>query len=695
MQNGIRAIALSSLFLIPICSLAQTSPAVPGKIWRAVENEISGDNSFDMIRYLTRYHAPNGSNDDFEAQANWVAEKAREYGLVDVKVFWVGGGRGRPWNLRSGEAWIVEPDVVKLGDTLESPLRIATNSRSADITAELIDVGEGTKESDFQDKDVQGKVVLASGPSRVVHALAVWKHGAAGVISYAPQRPYFPDQVALAFLPYKSDDGKEPTFAFLLTQREGDGLHGRLSQLKRDGKTMRVRVKIETDFNEARQGIAEGWIRGTNPRNDDIVLTAHMQEERTSANDDRSGVANLLEIARVLNKLIGEGKLERPQRNIRFWWVDEIGAEYRYLAENPEAARTMLANLNQDMVGAKQSEGFRVQFMSRTPFSRPSFLNDVVESVLCAVVWGNTAVPLRRGSNSSDFAKPMFALKGSREPYRAMPVPFYDSTDHMVFNDGRVGVPGISLTNWPDTYIHSTDDDLWQVDATQLKRNAFVIAVCSYMLASAGEADLARLTALVLGGAQSRLARDSAAAVSGLTDESEQDPANRYKDAVMLLDTAVWRESEAVGSLRVFADGGGTGGKLIATARERVQKLAFTLRADLDVFYQQLTGRKAEVVLTEEEKQAAVRIPSWKATLLDTQTEKVKMPDSPENLHWHYVFEINNLIDGKRSILFIYRMARAAALSAGKWYYGSVEFSDVTKYFESLEKEGVIAIQGK
>ena len=212
-----------------------------------------------------------------------------------------------------------------------------------------------------------------------------------------------------------------------------------------------------------------------------------MQEEKTSANDDRSGVANLLEIARALNKLMADGKLERPRRNIRFWWVDEIGAEYRYLADNPDAAKTMLANLNQDMVGAKQSDGFRVQFMSRTPFSRPSFLNDVVESVVNAVVWGNTAVPLRQGANSSAFSRPMFALKGTREPFRAMPVHFYDSTDHMVFNDGRVGVAGVSLTNWPDTYIHSTDDDLWQVDATQLKRNAFIVAASAYTLASVGE----------------------------------------------------------------------------------------------------------------------------------------------------------------------------------------------------------------
>jgi len=554
-------------------------------------------------------------------------------------------------------------------------------------------VGAGALEADYQGKDVKDKIVLACGRAGAVHALAVWKFGAAGVIAYAPQRPYFPDQVALAGIPYKSDDGKESRFAFILTQREGDGLRARLAALTRNGKTMRVRVKIDTYFNEPRQGITEGWIRGTNPKNDDIVLTAHMQEERTSANDDRSGVANLLEIARALNKLMADGKLERPRRNIRFWWVDEIGAEYRYFAENPDAAKTMLANLNQDMVGAKQSDGFRVQFMSRTPFSRPSFLNDVVESVVNAVVWGNTAVPLRQGANSSAFSRPMFALKGTREPFRAMPVHFYDSTDHMVFNDGRVGVAGVSLTNWPDTYIHSSDDDLWQVDATQLKRNAFIVATAAYTLASVGEKDLPRLTALVLGGAQQRLSRDSEAALIRLTDDSAGTPASRYKDALMLLETAAWRETGAVMSLQVFAEGSSRPARLVTAARAKVQNLATTLRRNIDDFYQQATGQKPAVVLSDAEAQAAGRIPAWKASLLDIQTEKVRLPRGMEDLHGHYAFEVNNLIDGKRSVLDIYRIVRAAALSAGDWYYGSVELAGVNKLLDSLEKAGAVTVQ--
>ena len=119
-EKVMKRFLLPAVLLIPYCSMAQTSPAVPLKVWQAIENEISGDNSFDLIRHLTLYHSPNGSNEDFEAQAKFVADKAREYGLVDTKVFWV-GGTDRPWNVRSGEAWIVEPRSRNSGTPWNRP----------------------------------------------------------------------------------------------------------------------------------------------------------------------------------------------------------------------------------------------------------------------------------------------------------------------------------------------------------------------------------------------------------------------------------------------------------------------------------------------------------------------------------------------------------------------------------------------
>jgi hypothetical protein len=60
----------------------------------------------------------------------------------------------------------------------------------------------------------------------------------------------------------------------------------------------------------------------------------------------------MLEIGRALNRLIEEGRIPRPRRNLRFWWVNEISSQRQYFADHPEAHNEMWVNINQDMVGA-------------------------------------------------------------------------------------------------------------------------------------------------------------------------------------------------------------------------------------------------------------------------------------------------------------------------------------------------------
>ena len=150
-------------------------------------------------------------------------------------------------------------------------------------------------------------------------------------------------------------------------------------------------MKIDATVAEAPfQSFVEAVIRGSEIHDQDIVLTGHIQEERFSANDDGSGLANGLEIGRALKKAIDEGRLPRPRRDIRFWWCDEISGEEQFFAAFPDERKQILVNINQDMSGALQSAGSRVQFVSREPWSRASFLGDVMESILVALVHGNT-----------------------------------------------------------------------------------------------------------------------------------------------------------------------------------------------------------------------------------------------------------------------------------------------------------------
>jgi len=149
-----------------------------------------------------------------------------------------------------------------------------------------------------------------------------------------------PDQVAWAQLPYEAKgvegvkDGTPPGFAVMISPRRGLWLQ---KQLASAGAPLRVKVDVEADYPEKpEQAMVEAWIRGSEIHDQQIVLTAHIQEEMTSANDDGSGCANLVEIGRALARLVKDGTLPRPRRDIRFWWVNELSSQPRYFRDHPD-----------------------------------------------------------------------------------------------------------------------------------------------------------------------------------------------------------------------------------------------------------------------------------------------------------------------------------------------------------------------
>ncbi|NIR42397.1 MAG: M28 family peptidase, partial [Gemmatimonadetes bacterium] len=281
---------------------------------------------------------------------------AEEYGLADVKLIKQEYG-GVPWNASFADLWIVEPEPRRIASTLGSPLHLVDYSRPANVTAELVDVGAGDEE-DFDGVDVRGKVVLTYGSAFAVMARAVGERGAAGLVVYPnpfSDQVAYPDQLPWTRMSSRGGDDWEPTFAFNLSLRQGLALRDRLAA---SDEPVIVRAVVESEFSSVQgdepwQVMVEAFIPGSDPNaGQDIVLTGHLQEEATSANDDASGCASVLEVARALNRLINEGRLPRPKRNIRLWWVTEISSQRRYFADHPEAHHDMWVNINQDMVGA-------------------------------------------------------------------------------------------------------------------------------------------------------------------------------------------------------------------------------------------------------------------------------------------------------------------------------------------------------
>ncbi len=743
MRQFLLAALLALGMLAP--AAAQTSPFVDEKTERLLVNELSGDRAFETLRITTQWHKPSAS-EGFFAVARYVMERAREAGLEDVK--WIDQvADSAPWTGRSAEAWLVEgegPDAkeTKLASVAEVGTSLADYSRPAKVMAEIVDVGSGESAADYKGKDVRGKIVLAYGSPVTVTEQAVWKRGAAGILAWSSTRlnalADAPDQVAWQRVPEKDGPkGEKTTFAFVLSAREGKTLSDRLRGeatrriFATDGGTslpkLHARVVVDSVIaSERKTAMVEARLRGTDPRLPEIVLTAHLQESKFSANDDQSGVASILEIGRTLARLVAEGKIPRPRRGIRFWWADEIHSEYRYFADHPDEARRVLANLNQDMVGARQSTGGRVQHMTRTPWVRPSFLADVEESILEMVVAGNTAYLSAFQAQSIPpgvpFSKPIFSRLGTREPFHARAVPYFSNTDHMVFNDSWVGVPGTTLTNWPDEFIHSSADDVWQIDATQIERNAFIVAATALWLANAGEAEASRTASYVAGRALGRIGRDFtvglARVASGETPRDED-----YRAAANLLATSLEKEIAAVRSVAALAP------VTEETLHPRVAALeqsAREMQALLVSTFQELSGGRAPGGSAgSAEQRLAARVPKRAVSTLaewlalqekvrDKRTDEERArreahdaaalappgrrkgapprppPSDEPKLTSLMQFAAMNWIDGKRDAAEIARRVQAEALSAGTWYYGEVTPELVEKFFERQARDGLI-----
>ncbi len=663
-----------------------------------ISQEISGDAAYGHIRFMTQFHRPRGGSDGLWTVAEYVAAKATEFGLSDVQLI-KQASTTIPWNATFADLWIVEPEPERLASTLQSVLHLADYSRPTDVTAELIDIGAG-EAADYQGKDVAGKIVLTYGSLNGAMREAVWNRGALGVIWYPS--PFAsdvgisgagfarPDQLRWISIPSRGSDGHEPTFAFGLSLRQGTLLRNRLAQSR---EPIKVRALVESSMesgqgSEPWQVMVEAFIRGSEPTlGQDIVLTSHMQEEGTSANDDASGVASVLEVARALNRLITDGVVPRPRRNIRFWWVTEISSQRQYFADHPDAHRGMWVNINQDMVGANQAQDvMRKQNITRLPAARFHFFNDVVESVVEYMVAANNFELAQLEGGVALYPKPHMAHLGTQHRYNAAMIYNHNSTDHMTFNEAPIGVPGVTFTNMPDRYIHSSDDDLWNIDPTQLGRSAAAVGLMAYIMAAADSASVPALGAATAGRGFERLGRNVRLALSWIAGASDRDTA--YRQAVDQVWYATQRERMALTSLEqvdpsaaLFTD---------PLLQELDRREAQALR-EVGLVYRQLTGKRQVPSATRSatEGRLAELRPVLVAGPAEFLRQRGRVTFVP-GIRSLMSFEVLNAVDGRRSGLDIARFVAAEAREAGESYYGTVTAEAVLQYLTNLEEAQLI-----
>ena len=714
-------IALGLAILYGAEARAQKPPLLPEKDVAALANEVSGETAKQNLEGIARFHRQRGSKGFHEA-AELVAERLRAYGLSDVailqfpadgKVFY-GTQRSRPaWDAEFGildditvgqnvpcsdekikaskpvsiiDCYIL--NVKRIASYEAEQVVLAEDSESADVTANLVDVGEGTNESDYAGKQVKGKIVLVSAQPGAVQDLAVGKYGAAGIVSYAQNQKTAwsgenQDAIRWGHLETFSPN---KTFAFMVSLKTAHEFQARLAK----GEQITLHAVVKAGQHPGNYEVVTATIPGTDPKlkDEEIVFSCHLDHERPGANDNASGCAAILEVARTLQRLIDdEKKLARPARTIRFVFPPEIegtmallNGSTRYSTRHewsepgkssvtvnedyisfrgPELAKRIKAVIHMDMVGGGP-ETKAVFHVTRGPMSLPSFVHDVAWAF---ADWVNEESYKFAATGKADY--PMVAPEGGKEPLRAEYSAFTMGSDHDVYQDSSFGIPAIYLNDWPDRYIHTNFDSAANIDPTKLKRAAFIGAASGYFLAG-------------LNLEKSKLLEEhtkgrSWTAIGEATHRAEQVP-NKEKDN--LENQLLFRGALSGYELHRFV-GDPKINEFLKMQAEHTSGTELAKGEGLTKF-----SRKAEPkgplavfgydYFSEHAKAAGIATP------------KLLSYEGLWGAGEEYAYEVLNFADGKRNAQEI-----RDAVSAE---YGPVPLELVVEYLQALEKIGVVAM---
>jgi len=645
----------------------QRTPLLAEKDVARLADELSGETAKRNLEALARLHRQRGSA-GFHAAAELVEERARAYGLRDVailqfpadgKVFY-GTQRSRPgWDAEEGELEEVKeqsPETpVKIASYRAMPIVLAEDSESADVTAELVDVGEGTKEADYAGKKVKGKIVLTSAQPGAVQDLAVGKFGAVGIVSYAQNQrtAWWGEDENLIRWGHLETFSPNKTFGFMVSLKTARGLRERLAH----GNVIRLHALVKAGQHASNYEVVTATIPGADPKlkEEEIAFSCHLDHQRPGANDNASGCVTILEVARTLQKLISEEKLARPARTLRFIWPPEIEGTLALLNGKPEFARRIKAAIHMDMVGGGPATK-AVFHVTHGPMSLPSFVHDVAWAFAEFV---NEESYKFAATGSAEY--PLVAPEGGKEPLQAQFGDYTMGSDHDVYQDSSFGIPAIYMNDWPDRYIHTNFDSAANIDPTKLKRAAFIGAASGYFLAGLGHEEVGLRTAILQGYELRKSQASSRLWKLGL-DDICVDYDERLKHEKAAADSTKKFIGQSLASIITDAAMGCAERPERVPERAAVYKRKVEPKGPLAVF--------GYDYFAEHAKTAGVATPKLQ---------------SYEGL-WgggeEYAYEVLNFADGQRNAQEIRDSVSGE--------YGPVPLELVTEYLATLEKIGVV-----
>ncbi len=685
-MKKILTITLILSLLVISAGKAQYNPykqfsLLPESILDEIIGEASGEMAMNHMIEMAGYNRGR-TKAEFEGnfyEADYTLKKLKEYGIPEAQIERFPGRQA--WDGIRGELWEISPNRSKIADYDDLKAVLASGSKNADVEADLVWVGDG---SDLENTEVQGRIAVTSGSLYRVGKIAIEK-GAVGIVTVGGIRP-LRDPLQI---PWSGIRGKNATFAFNLNAREGDLLKNRLIR----GEKIRVHAVVESEMRDYDLQDPTAVIPGTDPDAGEVILTAHLFEGYTKmgANDDISGSAAILEVARILKTLIDENRIPKPRRNIRFLWIPEFSGTGPWVNAHKDLMDKTLCNINLDMVGLWLSKSHSHLCLMRTTFGNPHYINDVMENYYRYVGETNRETIHTRG-----FTKRIVAPSGSDEPFYYKIETHYGASDHEVFNDWGIQVPGIMMITWPDFYYHTSEDRPYNSDPTQLKRVAVIAASAAYTIANADAGMAEKIAGETFSNGSNRMGKQLAFAMDELNHCDAESFEATYKRVSRNLDAIFMNEKETLGSILELAPADASLKQYLTLLKASIDKNGALhkdiLREHMNRRADILGQKPAPPVLSDLEKKASGIIPRQTSLVkqegyrgharLIMEVSKEQGEKYPYREGLADSRECARLIDGKHSVLDIKKMLDAQ--------YGESDLQSILNYLEILELAGLI-----
>jgi hypothetical protein len=498
----------------------------------ALAGVIDGRRCLNHVREIGAYDRSLGSR-GYHAAADYVQRSLQRIGLGTRVLTWPMDDSAVPWNWSVPRAWepqaawfrVLEPEEKTLVTFATTPTCIhpwSAATPAEGVTAEIVHVGDGTRDEDYVGKDVRGQIVFADrGANWLTYVHAIERRGALGYVSddilaipHAKPREKFMDAV-LWYTFYERETGGGPIrgWGISISPRMGDYLRGLIARGNVIGHCL---VNART-FDGTMENVL-GSIEGTS-EDEEFLCMAHLDHYRAGAVDNSSGCSVLLEAADALSRLIADGKLPRPRRAMRFLFGPEGHTSNVYPHSLGDQLERIVGSWTVDQVGARPDQVGGALIFTRASAATPTFLSDLGPDLLKeSCTW----YPATDDSPVATGAAPAAVIhtRPGTSPFKFDTIPYGIHSDNACI--GGWSVPAVGIFQWPCTPWHTQFDTIDKLDAQELARCAWATACATYRVAAAGPGEALELMHSVYAGAGRRIAAVSRRGREGSSDVLEK-----------------------------------------------------------------------------------------------------------------------------------------------------------------------------